>query len=476
MVKSETLKHPSSLNNRAVGRPGTTVNKIKADTPYEFTGKNMTPFGGLLPMAALLEKLEFNRVIETTLTVKRRERKFTIYQYVLAILIGLFIGLNRLSHLAAIARDKMVLGILHVEALPHITSFWRFIRAFHSFNEGQLLSVNHQTMGRVWQSANIKLTHITLDHDTTVNTLYGHQQGARKGYNPKHKGKRSYQPILTFIAETGEYFCGKQRPGDTMSGEEIGKYIERCFKQLPPGVTSVTNRADAGFYCKQAVEAFEGNNSFYIIAADLTPAMRRELEKALWHKTPECDGVTEFWYRPQGWPEERKFNAIRYQKELKDKQPTLFELPEYAYRVFVTNLAGKPKHNIDCYDGRASAENLIEEANNDAGVAAVPSGNFITNKSFFQLAMLAYNLNRWLHLFALKQGEEYQKTTLRIFRLHFLFIAAKIVHGARSLRIKFSEDFRFTKQFHALMERLKRIQYVKGIWKPVVAAPFVYLN
>jgi hypothetical protein len=436
----------------------------------------MTPFGGLLPMAALLEKLEFNTVIETTLTVKRQARKFTIYQYVLAILIGLFFGLNRISHFAAIARDKMVLGILNVQALPHITSFWRFIRAFHIFNEGQLLSVNHQMMGRVWQSANIKLTHITLDHDTTVNTLYGHQQGARKGYNPKHKGKKSYQPVLTFIVETGEYLYGKQRPGDTMSGEEIGNYIDRCFKHLPPGVSSITNRADAGFYCKQAVAAFERNKGSYIIAADLTSAMRRELEKAAWRKTPDCDGVTEFWYRPQGWPEEKKFNAIRYKKESKDKQPTLFELQEYTYRVFVTNLAGKPKNNIDWYDGRASAENLIEEANNDAGVAAVPSGNFITNKSFFQLAMTAYNLNRWLHLFALKQGEEYKKRTLRIFRIHFLFIAAKIVRGAHSLKIKFSEDFRFTRQFHSLMERLKRIQCVKGVFKPVVAAPFVYLS
>jgi hypothetical protein len=29
--------------------------------------------------------------------------------------------------------------------------------------------------------------------------------GGRKGYNPKNKGKKSYQPMLTFIAETREY-------------------------------------------------------------------------------------------------------------------------------------------------------------------------------------------------------------------------------------------------------------------------------
>ena len=43
---------------------------------------------------------------------------------------------------------------------------------------------------------------ITLDTDTTVHTLFGHQMGGRKSYNPKNKGKKSYQPILTFLAET----------------------------------------------------------------------------------------------------------------------------------------------------------------------------------------------------------------------------------------------------------------------------------
>jgi hypothetical protein len=35
--------------------------------------------------------------------------------------------------------------------------------------------------------------------------------GGRKGYNPRNKGKKSYQPILTFIAETREYISGELR-------------------------------------------------------------------------------------------------------------------------------------------------------------------------------------------------------------------------------------------------------------------------
>jgi hypothetical protein len=51
------------------------------------------------------------------------------------------------------------------------------------------------------------------DTDTTVHTLYGQQMGGRKGYNPKNRGKRSYQPMLTFLAETREYIAGELRNG-----------------------------------------------------------------------------------------------------------------------------------------------------------------------------------------------------------------------------------------------------------------------
>ena len=60
-----------------------------------------------------------------------------------------------------------------------------------------------------------------IDTDTTAHTLFGNQMGARKGYNPKNKGKKSYQPILSFIAETREYAVGALRNGDRPDGREI---------------------------------------------------------------------------------------------------------------------------------------------------------------------------------------------------------------------------------------------------------------
>jgi hypothetical protein len=61
----------------------------------------------------------------------------------------------------------------------------------------------------VWPwDTHVRLKSVTLDTDTTVHTLFGQQMGARKGYNPHYRGKKSYQPILTFLAETREYVMG----------------------------------------------------------------------------------------------------------------------------------------------------------------------------------------------------------------------------------------------------------------------------
>ena len=49
-------------------------NEIGAGTPYEFTGKSLTAYGGLLPVATMLERLKFQQLIEETLTIKRLTR------------------------------------------------------------------------------------------------------------------------------------------------------------------------------------------------------------------------------------------------------------------------------------------------------------------------------------------------------------------------------------------------------------------
>jgi hypothetical protein len=55
-------------------------NKINASTPYDFSGKNLTPYGGLLPVITMLENLGFRAVVEQTLTSKRIPRAMDLYR------------------------------------------------------------------------------------------------------------------------------------------------------------------------------------------------------------------------------------------------------------------------------------------------------------------------------------------------------------------------------------------------------------
>src|SRR6266567_4284923 len=160
--------------------------KIGASTPYDFQGSNMTAYGGLLPVTTMLEKLQFQQLIEEHVTIKRLTTSMPGCRFVLAMILALYVGFSRLNHLQFLQREPMLTGILEVNELPVQSTFWRFLASLHLVVARQLLEVARRMRQRVWQAAHVGLKEVTLDTDTTVQTVYGRQMGARKGYNPKH--------------------------------------------------------------------------------------------------------------------------------------------------------------------------------------------------------------------------------------------------------------------------------------------------
>ena len=458
-------------------------NKIGASTPFDFVGKNLTPYGGLLPVATMLEKLGFQTLMEETVTVKRLTKVMSGYQFLLAMVLGLYIGFSRLNQLRFIARDPILTGVLKIAQLPPQSTLWRFLAALHGSAAQQILTVQGQMRRRVWEAANVKITTATLDTDTTVHTLYGKQRGARKSYNPKNKGKKSYQPILTFLAETREYVAGELRNGDRPTGKQIARHLQSAFQMLPAGIERIFARADSGFYCWEAVEAYQKAGCRFIVVARKTSRLVEALQEATWKPSPktDADAECEFRYQPDGWGEAFRYVALRYEKPPEEveegaaEQYQLFATSRYTYRVFVTNLDRPIDLAVWFYNQRAGAENLIKEANNDAGLAAHPSGRFDVNAIHFQLAMLAYNLNCWLMLFnreADANAETLRHTTLATARLRFLFVAAKVWRHAGRTGVSYSDHYEERGLFQRLMDRLRAIVVRGPGFGPVVAAAF----
>jgi len=454
-------------------------NKIHASTPYDFSGKNLTPYGGLLPVITMLEKLGFQSLVEERLTSQRIPRAMNLYQFVLGIVLSLYIGFPRLNQLRFVARDPILTGILKVTKLPVQSTFWRFVNALHFHVARQILAIMGTMRERVWAAANVKLEVVTIDTDTTVHTLYGQQMGGRKSYNPKNKGKKSYQPMLTFIAETREYVWGGLRNGDRPSGKQIGDHIRKVCTALPPGVKQVYGRVDSGFYCWEAVEAYEQYRVQFVISARKTSRLVEQLCQAEWKPSPKTDAgwECEFLYQPEGWPRAYRFVALRYEKTREEmnaketEQYQLFETSQYRYRVFVTNLTDPIPFVVWFYNQRGGAENLIKEANNDAGLTAHPSGRFDVNSNHFQLAMLAYNLNCWLMLFNREpqaDATQLRHTTLATARLRFLFVAAKIWRHAGRTGVSYSDHYEEQGVLERLMNRLRQIELGGQGYAPVM--------
>jgi Transposase DDE domain group 1 len=456
--------------------------KIGASTPYDFAGRNLTAYGGLLPIATMLEKLGFQNLVEETLTIKRLTRAMPVYQFVLAMILALYIGFSRLNHLRFLEREPMLTGILKVLRLPPQCTFWRFVASLPLSVAGQILKIQRLMRERVWAAAHVQLKMVTLDTDTTVHTIFGDQMGGRKSYNPKNRGKKSFQPILTFLAETREYIAGELRNGDRPTGRQIERHLESVFASLPPGVESRYARADSGFYCAEAVEAYQRAGVQYIISARKTLRLVNELKAADWKRSPQTDaeGQCEFWYQPEGWSQAQRFIALRYRKkakpdpENKPEQYQLFDTPEYSYRVFVTNIEDTIGSLVWFYNQRAGAENLIKEANNDAGLAAHPSGRWALNCIHFQLVMLAYNLNCWLMLFNREEEAKVETlghTTLATTRLKFLFLAARIWRHAGRVGVSYSDHYADKSIFQRLMHRLRTIGHNDRGFPAVISTP-----
>ena len=172
---------------------------------------------------------------------------------------------------------------------------------------------------RVWQLCEIEYYRIRISIDTTVETIFGNQQGGRKGHNTKYRGKKALRPILCFIDETREYLIGKLRKGQTVSGKEAADFIKKINNHLPGCVHEVLLRADGEFLSWKSVAAcIEAGFDFIIANKGCEPPFDPNTWYRPWkRKNIEYNSCI---YQPGGWGAACRFVVMRIpKKEAKKK-------------------------------------------------------------------------------------------------------------------------------------------------------------
>jgi hypothetical protein len=442
-VKTGKKHTPKNRINQGESKGAGKPAKIKPDTAYELTDGRMTAYGGLFGLVKFLDLIGFREVFLKYYSSPNRKTELGCYRMVLGFLILLFVGFARVGHFEYLRRDPMVCGMLEVEILPVVSTFWRYLSKLWLPQSQSLLKISAVLRARVWQACRLGHTRISVNIDTTVSTVYGQIEGSRKGHNPKHRGKKGLRPVLLFLEETREYLCGTQRAGKTMSDEEVAKLLQEMKQYLPAQIRHVLVRGDAEFIGAQTIQACRECGYDYILGnKSATPYFIQRR----WYRHGAHE-YNESHHQPMGWPEDCRFVAMRIREEDRGtRQLKLYE-EDYLYRIFATSLQGKPHTVIARYDGRASVENAIKEAQQE-GLLAIPSKRFWSNHAFFQLVMLAYNLWRWMKLLAVAQGNEGKPIkviawqgvdhTIRIARLKMLFLPAKITTPQHRTTISYS--------------------------------------
>ena len=169
-------------------------------------------------------------------------------------------------------------------------------------------------------------------------------------------------------------------------------------------------------------------------------------------------GVSHFFYQPQGWNKKYKFIVRREEiKEVKTKQLTLFKIGRHTYRVLVTNIEGKDEEIWRFYDDHANCENGIKELIGNFHLDKMPSTSWFANAAYFHAVILAYNLFIWFKKFCLPRG--IGNITMETLRLKYIVIAAKLIRGARKLKLQISMHFRYKEEFQRTLKAIESFSF-----------------
>lgn len=422
-----------------------------------FTGTSLTHFGGLLVLQRFLQRLGLRSLFAHHVRFNQRNNRYAISESLLAWLYPIILGLGRIDAIRLLQRNGVFQYLTGLPTYPDPQTLRRFLVRFGEAGLNRFLRLhNHLRLTLLKRPR--RLTSMILDWDTTVLTVYGKQQRAAIGFNPKKRGRPSYLPLLCFEGQTRDCWEASYHPGDTHPSSVILPALERVFAKRPPHVREIRVRADAAFYDHKIIEFLEGKRAFYAIPARLTKPLKARVTAARYRCVSGTVYAAELWYQPTGWPGPRRFIAIRRPApEEPSWQLTLWRLGKYTYQVIVTNLELTPLYVWRFYNDRAGAELVIRELKEAYALGKIPTKIWAANVAYFQLVVLAYNLLNWLKRLCVAPA--WQRLTLHTLRNQLLLIPAELIRPQGTPVLKMPSSYPHQKPFRDTLKRIARFRF-----------------
>jgi hypothetical protein len=406
-----------------------------------------------------LRVLQFRRSLAQRVEDFRPHHDYSLSQMTLAVMYPIVLGLDRLENASLLRSDATFQYLTGLPSYPDPQSLRRFLlrappkfrRQLHRFNDRLLQDFIRQPEHR---------SRLILDLDSTVVTVFGHQEGAEVGYNPRYRGKRSYDPLLCLEANSSFLWDTELRCGDAGTWAGSAGVLASCFLSIPSDIRELRVRADAGFGYNPVLETIEQGQAQYAVVARMSSSLKRVLAGLRYERLNSRWEIAECEHQVSQKAPMRRCIVARRAMEETEPEPTLFTLARYAYRAWMTNLTLSPAGVWHFYDGRAGMEPRIGELREHFALRKIPTRAFEANALYLEIIRLAYNLVTAFQRSCLP--EDWQDLTLRSLRYRLLWLPGELTRPQNRPTLRLADSPVVRGWTEKILHRIHKLKPLDG--------------
>ena len=156
-----------------------------------------------------------------------------------------------------------------------------------------------------------------LDIDTTVKPLYGHQQGAQRGYNPQKPGRPSHVYHSYFVANLRISLGVDVLPGKRSAATYGMTGLWKTLDELPRSRWPTFARGDCGYGNEKVMLEFEQRQLPYLFKLRHSPKVKALIRECVrlghhgWQDAGDGWESMESSLKLHGWTRERRVVLVR---------------------------------------------------------------------------------------------------------------------------------------------------------------------
>lgn len=326
------------------------------------------------------------------------------------ILLSVLAGHKRYAHVTTIRSDSVMPGMLGMERVRSEDAVRRaFLKgeaeAYRRWLQRHLSFTYEELLSEPW----------ILDMDGTVKPLYGHQEQAVLGYNPRKHGRPSQVYQTYFIAAIRMVLDVEVQAGNQTASNYARPGLLAWLDQRPRQLWPTLVRGDIAWGTEGMMVECEKRSLMYLFKIRQTVNVKRHIAQLFGRRdwVPAGDdwqGLSSE-LRLSGWSRKRRVVVLRRQIRKSpapaggeaNRQGELFGTGEvvqggelWEYAMLVTPLKEEVLGIAQLYRDRAEAENVFDELKNQWGWAGFTTQDHQRCQILARIVALIYN---WWSLF-----------------------------------------------------------------------------